>query len=184
MIPDALFDEWRKVGKVSRIQARGSSMGGSVPTGATLVVEHMGPEALEVGDIIVFRIGGTLVVHRLIGKKREGEKTVLLEKGDRGLEAHEIPEEWLLGRVRDILVDGRSVSMAEGIGKGLNRLIGQYFRLGQAAAVMIAGVRENAPWIYSSTFLRLSAGAARNMAAALPRLWVRIGYSVIGRKGE
>ena len=60
--------------------------------GAELEVERANPNALAIGDLVVFEPeGGTeLVCHRVVNIRREGVKVILHEKGDGS---------WAVGRV-------------------------------------------------------------------------------------
>lgn len=61
---------------------RGASMQPAIPVGAVILVRHVEPTAIEVGDIITFRAPNqTLVTHRVVGISSTDEIT-FATKGD------------------------------------------------------------------------------------------------------
>ena len=82
-----------------RFTARGSSMWPFIHDGDVLVVEPAAGETLRVGDVVLYRAGGGVMAHRLVGRTAIDEQPVLIIRGDgsRGAGDRVRPEQ-VLGR--------------------------------------------------------------------------------------
>jgi len=96
-------------GRTLRFRARGSSMYPLVRDGDILNVRPTGNRPVAVGDIVLYRSSQRgIVVHRVVGIHREGEKATLRIKGDAAGPADpRVPESQILGRVVGIERQGR-----------------------------------------------------------------------------
>lgn len=60
----------------------GSSMYPTIRDGDVVQVQPVESDAIEIGDIFVFRNSGRLFVHRLVAKSRQEDRLLLVAKGD------------------------------------------------------------------------------------------------------
>ncbi|MDI6891163.1 MAG: signal peptidase I [Thermodesulfovibrionales bacterium] len=102
-----------------------SSMEPSIKPGELILIEKTQPESINFGDLIVFEADGLFVAHRVIKKYFSDGKLFFLQKGDKGGQAMEIPEEWLLGKVVAIeKIKGLLIRTDKGSGRYINYLFG------------------------------------------------------------
>lgn len=80
----------------------GRSMQPTLKDGMLLVVEKIGPQEAKPADIILYQNGNSLVTHRLIRIFQQGERRILVTKGDNHayIDAGLVPQEALLGRIQ------------------------------------------------------------------------------------
>ncbi len=77
-----LTQEMLREGDVVLVPTQGSSMHPLIPEGCRIQVEPVAPEALRLGDVIVYRAGEALMAHRLVAKRENGGSLRLVTKGD------------------------------------------------------------------------------------------------------
>ena len=119
-LDEELFLDLLKAGHRARMRAHGASMLPTILPGAEVELEPR-PRHLEPGDVVLARVGGRLVLHRLIARRPGGE---LLLKGD----ALGRPDAPLSGEA----VLGRAIRVSAGCPRDLRRGPGRW--LGRAAA--------------------------------------------------
>jgi len=98
---DALAQAILEGGLTLRFRAKGMSMHPFVRHGDLLYVRAVAPDRVHIGDLVLFRIAGSKVaVHRVLRRKRVGEKIAFVIKGDRvGRPDGIVPAENVLGEV-------------------------------------------------------------------------------------
>lgn len=81
---------------------------------------------------------GTLHIHRLLARRRRGNATLLVTKGDTALNPDQPwREELLLGKVVALRRENRTVDLESGKWRAMNRLLGVLAAL-QVAALRVA----------------------------------------------
>jgi hypothetical protein len=79
---DAAVDLMGRAGRGGSVRVRGRSMLPTLAEGQLLAVEFS-PDSLRVGDVLVYRQNGLLMVHRLLGDARSGSgEAVFRTRGD------------------------------------------------------------------------------------------------------
>jgi hypothetical protein len=136
-----------------RFRARGSSMYPLVRDGDILDVRPIGNAPIGVGDIVLYRSSDKgIVVHRVVGVHRQGEKATLRIKGDAAGPADpRVLESQVLGRV-----------------VGIERL-GRKFAPGGKLSRNLAALQRSLipPGRWALTLLREALGGLRKMARAV-----------------
>ena len=95
----ALLETWRRDGAEARIEATGGSMLPGIRPGDRLLV-GFGAQGARTGDVVLFRHGGMVVAHRVVGIRRGGG---LITKGDNEpFATEEVGPAALLGVVRAV----------------------------------------------------------------------------------
>jgi hypothetical protein len=98
----------------------------TVREGDGLMIRHVGPGDLAVGDLGVFWAGENLLVHRVIGLRlQEGEYQFLL-KGDSSLETQCLSERHLLAKVIEIHRGSRIIHLEFGLWPWVNKVLGHF----------------------------------------------------------
>ncbi len=82
------------------------------------------PERVRLGDIVAFRQGDRVVVHRCVGWKMVGGERWFCEKGEGQATWRWIPENRLAGRMETLDRDGQTRDMRKWPWSPLNRMIG------------------------------------------------------------
>ena len=144
-----LFELYRARGETVWIEAVGSSMLPSIVDGDWLLVQF-GHGRPAIGEIVVFSLGGQIVVHRVVRRRRAGG--TLVAKGDARLDFDApVHQDQVLGIVRAVRTgaDGPAVDRACGGARAA------------AAAVLSAAVAD-------------VASSARRLPAPLERLLLRL----------
>jgi signal peptidase I len=86
---------------------RGGSMSPAIPVGSVVIIRHVDPEAVQVGDVVTFHgTNDSVITHRVVGLPTE-TSTGFQTKGDASDEVDPfgVPAEALIGTV-DVLVPG------------------------------------------------------------------------------
>ena len=131
----ALLETWRRDGAEAWIEATGNSMLPLIQPGDRLLV-GFGEQGVRRGNVIIFRHGGMVVAHRVVGSRRRDGVRRLIAKGDHEPFATEdVGPAELLGVVR--AVDRGSAGapstrglggVAAGITAGISRIGGSLAR--------------------------------------------------------
>ena len=96
MVIEATLETWAATGRCSTVPVQGYSMWPLLLPGDVAWVVH-GRQGLRVGDIVAYRLGELLVIHRLLRRQHAG---MLLLAGDNQLLADRpVPLHAALGRV-------------------------------------------------------------------------------------
>jgi signal peptidase I len=118
----ALNQEILSKGHGVRFQALGSSMFPSIRHGNIIRVARVEIAGLRPGDVIAFRRGESMVVHRLVRKDSAGGRTTLMTRGDswpRG-DMEPVAPEQVLGRVTAVeWQPGRLLGVEAGLGRAV-----------------------------------------------------------------
>ncbi len=121
---------WRKAGREIRIETEGTSMRPLIEGGDEITIKLTNTEPLRVGDLIAFREGNRIVVHRLLKVGRSAKGRRFCEKGDNAPGWSWIDAERVLGRVTSI--DGRRgrLVMTRPLWRWINPIVGRLHALG------------------------------------------------------
>ncbi len=87
--------------------------------GNQVLVEKAFLDKIRFGDIVVFKRGGMLTIHRSIGRREIGGRYHFLEKGDANLQAKLIRAKSIIGRVTLIRTIGGPLRVIHGSGRWL-----------------------------------------------------------------
>ena len=104
-VVDGALDAWAAVGRVSRLVVEGASMLPLLRPGDVVVVEHS-RTALHRGDVVAYRAGRTLVIHRVLRTPVGGD--VQVAGDNRSLTDEAIPPSAVIGRVVGVERNGAS----------------------------------------------------------------------------
>lgn len=114
----------------ARIEARveSGSMAPLIRIGDVIKVARILPEALAKGDIVVYKAGSSLAVHRLVARLRLADGTkAFLTKGDaNGIADPPAVAEEIVGRIEQIVTQsGRTVSLTGCVARIISRAIAE-----------------------------------------------------------
>lgn len=124
-LKDLWQDSFAKNGKAWLRVTTGSMEPLIKPGELILIKKKIRPESINFGDLIVFEADGFFVAHRVIKKYFSDGKIFFLQKGDKGGQAMEIPEEWIIGKVVAIeKIKGSLIRTDKGSGRYINYLFG------------------------------------------------------------
>ncbi len=106
------------------VEVRGQSMRLLIENGETVIVQRTKPEALALGDIILFRKDKQFILHRVIYKIRKNGQAVFITKGDTH-PSFDTPvgEEEIIGKVTAIKKYGGTITLTSRLAKLLNYFI-------------------------------------------------------------
>ena len=117
------------------------SMTPLIGTGDEVVVERASADRLRRGDIVLYTVDGALHTHRLLARRRRGNATLLVTKGDATLNPDQPwREKQLLGKVVAIRGEDRTIDLEGRKWRAVSRL------LGILAALEVASFR-GAHWV-------------------------------------
>ena len=100
-----------------------SSMAPLIRPGDEVLVSRSTPGDVCFGDIFVFRQNGDLIVHRALGTRRRGEDTMLLEKGDTGMDLSLVSVDSVVGRVTSVRRHGKPINLSPRLSRSVNQLV-------------------------------------------------------------
>ena len=115
-------------GRKSQIKVTGISMEPTLSEGDGLVVRHMEPGDLALGDIGVFWTGKILFVHRVIDVKHQLGGYRFILKGDRLLQTEDIGGELLFGKVVEVHRQSKRIDLERGFWRGFNKILGYFWK--------------------------------------------------------
>lgn len=110
-LADAMLDIWKQVGGETSLQVSGYSMYPLLAPGETVVVRHSDAN-IHAGDIVAFKRGRRIVVHRVLRVYDLRGETVLLCRGDNNL--------FLDARVLTSAILGKVIAIEKSNGAKLN----------------------------------------------------------------
>lgn len=106
------------------LTVRSASMAPVMQIGDRILVKRANLHNIRFGEIIVFQQEDKLVTHRVIGKRVNGRKVTLIQKGDNGSYFAPIPAEKVLGKVVCIRKGEKHIKLDNSLGKSINLLLG------------------------------------------------------------
>jgi len=133
-----------------------SSMAPLIRPGDEVLVSRSTPRDVCFGDIVVFRRNNDLIVHRAPGTRRRGEDTMLLEKGDTGMDLSPVSASSVVGRVISVRRHGKPINLSLRPSRSVNQLM----------SVWILATALGIGWLKSSRF-RLLRIVASPLAQAM-----------------
>ena len=159
--PELLNELWEELFlKTGKLWGRASSgsMRPLIPANNRVLVERIGPDQIRFGDIALFRSDKRLVIHRVLGKRREQGELIFLQKGDYNAEADFILASAILGRVWAVERNGREVYLLSGRWRAIQIALACY-------SLITLGVRQAGGLILTKLSLR-----GRGLGAGFDRL--------------
>jgi hypothetical protein len=125
----AMLETWRRDGAEAWIEATGGSMLPLIHPGDRLLVGFGAHPAVQ-GDVILFRHGGLIVAHRVVGvRSRDGVRRVIAKGDKEPFATEDVAPSDLLGIVRAIDRGTGSLS-GRALGGRSGRLTARLSRLG------------------------------------------------------
>ena len=95
-----LVTEVLRKGQSLRLKCHGGSMAPFLRNGAIVTTEPVQPHQLAVGQVVLYRRGAGIAVHRVVAKSTQCGKEELLIRGDAVVGSDEwVPHDLVLGRV-------------------------------------------------------------------------------------
>jgi signal peptidase I len=88
-----------------------------------VLVERIGSANLRFGDIMVFKKDRSLIIHRVIGKRKVGGEHHFQEKGDAILQSSLVPPAEIIGRVINIKNQDKTILVISGAGRVLQLIL-------------------------------------------------------------
>jgi signal peptidase I len=111
-------------GRTVRFRADGASMEPAIRDGDVVTVAPFVGDVHR-GDVLLYRTGGRLHAHRVVGPVR-GAKEGIRVRGDApGWEEERVPVADVLGRVETIERDGRAVPLRGPVGRRVAGFVGR-----------------------------------------------------------
>jgi signal peptidase I len=143
-----VMEIWKQTDRDLGLKIYGNSMRPLINPGDHISLRLIDFVLLKMGDIIAFREGDNLVVHRFIKKKMVNGKWLFCQKGDNLWGWSWIQEDRILGKVESIQRPGRTLNLASWRWHCINHMLGfAYFawiagyEKAQALKVLIFGPR-------------------------------------------
>lgn len=133
--------------KERTIEVAGGSMRPLIPVGARVRVVSCEPEEIRVGDIALFRHGRSLIVHRVVELRREGETIRFAERGDAALTVRWRDRHEFVGRVVGVRQSAGNLNLQRGLGRRL------------ASWMDADWILRRAPWILRHVGYRVTEAA-------------------------
>jgi hypothetical protein len=127
----AMFETWRRDGAEAWIEATGGSMLPLIHPGDRLLV-GFGEQDARRGDVIVFRHGGLVVAHRVIGSRRgdgAGARRLIAKGDNEPFATEDVASSDLLGVVRTVDRGAKGLSR-RALGGLTGRVTARLSRLG------------------------------------------------------
>jgi signal peptidase I len=115
---------WRETGKEIQVEVRGTSMTPLLAAGDRVSLKLLEPGKLQTGDLMAFRQGPNLVIHRFITKKYVNGAWWFCQKGDHASAWSWVPEDRVLGQAVMIRSSGRSLDLTRWPWTWLNPCMG------------------------------------------------------------
>lgn len=95
------------VNSCHRFMVMSGSMMPLINIGERIVVAADKPKNIRIGDVVLFKSGQLLVVHRIIGKRHRSGSVLYRQKGDASLHSELIQLEQIIGKVVAIEKKGK-----------------------------------------------------------------------------
>ena len=116
-------------GKSLSFKIASGSMSPIIEVGNVVKISQVKPSRVRTGDIVAFREGQNVVVHRIIGKKRLNRELIFSHRGDDGAISGKVPAKDLIGRVFLIKKGEREISLNTLWSAISNKILGWKLRL-------------------------------------------------------
>jgi signal peptidase I len=176
-VVEAALDAWGQAGERHTISISGQSMLPVIHDGDRVLVTH-GCAGVRQGDVIVFRLNGLLVAHRVLHIKSGDDGLTFVTKGDNtGQVDPQVSSREIVGQVLAIERDGQHISLKTLPWRALGWSIAvgtlawtRLYRLSRALKQRLLGPRPN----------RVTAGLRRGALAFFSRI-LKLAHSVACR---
>jgi len=149
-IVSELIREEMGQGTTFRFRVISGSMAPLIAAGDEVVVQWASADRLRRGDVVLYTVNGTFHTHRLLARRRRGNATLLVTKGDAALHPDQPwGEEQLVGKVVAIKREDRTIDLEGRKWRAINRLLGilavlqvAAFRAARRVKVAVVGNRR------------------------------------------
>jgi len=131
-----------------RFRARGNSMRPFIKDGDILNIKPIEATEVQIGDVILFRQGRRILVHRVV-KRRVEPEVMLIVKGDSRLRPDgPVHPDQLLGKVTGVERGGRTINVDRGVVKLAGTLLwGNAPFLGCRIYLLLGKAKRGALWV-------------------------------------
>jgi signal peptidase I len=154
-IADAMLDIWKEVGAETSLQVSGYSMFPLIAPGEIVIVKHTDAD-IRAGDIVAFKRGRRIVVHRVLRVHDVRGESVLLCRGDNNL--------FLDARVAKSKIFGKVLAVEKANGAKLNLENRLWRRVGRLIVSTFEQSRKLPKWFLrkrvASVFTRVALAVA------------------------
>jgi hypothetical protein len=116
-----ILELWGAGGRTGRIRTRGQSMEPLLQDGDEIEF-RAGRQEPRFGDLILFFRSDRLVAHRVIGRRFQDGKPMVLEKGDKSSQASLIPVDLIQGKVIRIMKPGRIILLESPVSRMMGKM--------------------------------------------------------------
>ncbi len=110
----ALSEMWQEAcqnGSTVSFKIASGSMRPALEIGDTVRVRRVEPSKIRAGDIVAFRDGGNVFVHRIVRVDRANGSASFYQMGDAGGISQIVPADRIIGKVAAINKNGREVRL-------------------------------------------------------------------------
>ena len=131
-IQSVLGEMWQEAcekGNILNFRVQSGSMSPMIEVGDVVSISKVQPFSIRIGDIVAFKDGQNVVVHRVINKSLSDSKLTFRQQGDTGGAAKLIVAQDIIGKVTSIEKEGRKLRLDSPRYIINNRLIGWRLRL-------------------------------------------------------
>lgn len=111
---DELLEELFRGTKRQWTRVISGSLSPTIQPDDRVLIEHVEPKQVRLGDVIVFRTHDRWTAHRVLGKRLYQGKLAFLEKGDLESSLGLVSAGRVLGRVSAVERDGRVLNLLSG----------------------------------------------------------------------
>lgn len=110
-LSDGVIGIWKSKGREAVLKTTGLSMIPTIEDGDEIVLKQASVSEIKRGDLVTFKVGPTVVTHRVIKRiDRDGE-VQFLQKGDHGPKLFPLPGSCVIGKVVEIRTPHRVIPL-------------------------------------------------------------------------
>lgn len=154
-VVDAALQQWGETGRHSTFNVSGQSMEPFLFAGDQVLLRH-GEDNIRIGELVAYRQGDTLVVHRLLRVFRlRGERVMLLRGDNNDYPDPLIPMDKLVGRATAVIRGGRTYRIDRPLWRWASCFLALFARFPLTLEQWVGGMRRR--WLPG----RPAAGSAR-----------------------
>jgi signal peptidase I len=131
-IQSVLGEMWQEAcekGSILNFRVQSGSMRPMIEVGDVVSISKVQPLDIRIGDIVAFKDGQNVVVHRIINKSLSDAELIFHQQGDTGGSARLLVAQDIIGKVTSIDKEGRKIRLDSPRCIISNRLMGWRLRL-------------------------------------------------------
>jgi signal peptidase I len=126
---DEMWQEAYKNRKCLSFQIASGSMSPFIERGNTVRVSRAEPSSIRIGDIVAFRHGQNVIVHRVIGRDWSNQRLIFRHRGDAGASSGKIKAQNIIGSVTAVVKKGQDIYFDSRRLVIVNRILGWRLRI-------------------------------------------------------